>query len=184
MYKSFMNTQADLITSDRVLERVADDLIGKDPLFFQRHKKMPLPFLDKFITKKKVEPVAVLRSAINSESLKVAPERNTELIKISMKSPEPEHASFIVNSFVRAYMAIVVAEESKGENYRLRVLEDERKALSNKLQRQRRAIHELAQEYGTQSLTGRQEMMLQRVATLQQKLTEFDVEKIALKIKF
>ena len=38
MYNNFMNTQADLIKSDKVLQRVADDLYDKNLAFFKNRK--------------------------------------------------------------------------------------------------------------------------------------------------
>jgi len=183
MYKNFMYTQTDLITSNKVLQRVADDLIEKDLAFFKRPAGAIGAFKFKLTRRQSIDPVAALRGAVNSSALKVKPENNTELIKISMKSADPKEAAEIVNAFVRAYMAIVVSDEAKDEDHKLTVLENERRVLSDRLQRQRRQIREIAEEYGTQSLTTRQEMMLSRVAALQAKLTEFQMDKIVLKVK-
>jgi len=183
MYKNFLYTQADLIASDKVLQRVADDLMDKNPMFFKKPDNSLGIAMRNFTNQKYIDPVAALRNTIKSGNLRIAPENNTELIKISMKSAEPKQAEQIVNSFVQSYMAIVVSDEVKGEDHKLTVLENERRLLTDKLERQRQMINEMAQEYGTQSLTSRQEMMLKRVAALQGKLTEFEMEKIALKVK-
>lgn len=183
MYKNFMYTQADLITSDKVLQRVADDLIDKNPDFFKKSHSTAGKPKNKHTSKKHVNPIVALRGELNRGNLRVLPEKNTELIKISMKNPDTQKCAAIVNAFLRAYMAIVVSEEAKGEDHKLTVLENERRVLSDKLQRQRQTINEMAQEYGTQSLTSRQEMMLRRVAALQAKLTEFEMDKITLKVK-
>lgn len=183
MYKNFMYTQADLIGSDKVVQRVADELTSRDITFFKEPGGVIGTLKSKFTGRRPIAPLAAVRGALNSGRLRVLPEKNTELIKISMKSANPKEAARIVNSFIRAYMAIVVSDEAKDENRKLTVLENERRVLSDKLERQRRTIREMAQEYGTQSLNGRQEMMLQRVTALQAKLTEFEMDKIALKIK-
>ncbi len=183
MYKNFMNTQADLITSDTVLQRVADDLVDKDPAFFQKPDSAITAFMSKLTGYRTVDPLDALRGALTSGNLRVEPENNTELIKISMKNANPSEAAQIVNSFIRAYMAIVVSNEAKGEDHKLTVLENERRLLADKLDRQRQNIREMAQEYGTDSLSSRQQMMMQRVAALQSKLTEFEMEKIASKVK-
>ncbi len=183
MYNNFKNTQADLITSDKVLQRVADELVDKNLKFFERTDSA----LDKLTNGSQdqppLDPVIVLRAAVTSHTLSVNAERNSELIKISMKASNDTEAVQIVNAFVRAYMAIVVSEEAEGGDRKLTVLENERRVLSEKLERQRQTVREIAQEYGTQVLTGRQEIMLQRVAALQAELTTIEMRKIALEAK-
>ena len=63
---------------------------------------------------------------------------------------------------------------------KLRVLEEERKALAEKLQTQRQTIRQLAQEYGTADLTKHQDMKLQRVATLLDTLTKTEARRMQL----
>ncbi|MHC4635294.1 MAG: polysaccharide biosynthesis tyrosine autokinase, partial [Planctomycetota bacterium] len=58
-----------------------------------------------------------------------------------------------------------------------------RRVITTKLERQQETIRQIAQEYGTQALSGRQEMMLQRVAALQDELTKYQMRKIALQVQ-
>lgn len=180
MYRNFMNTQADLIANEKVLQRVADDLVDKGLKFFKKPDNTVETLKSKLIGRQPNDPVVVLRRALISGSLTVKPERDSELIKISMKGDEPQECEQIVNSFVRAYMAIVVSDEVKGGDHKLTVLENEHRVLMDKLDRQRQTIREMAQEYGSEALQERHEMMLQRVADLQAKLTEVEMDKIAL----
>lgn len=164
MYSSFMNTQADLMTSNKVLERVADDLAEKNLPFFQ----------------KSVNPVAALKQAVIHGRLFVRPDRHSELIKITMQSENPKTAEQIVNAMVRAYMATEVSNSTMGGDHKLTVLENERKTLTEKLQRQHQAIRQMAEEYGSVVLTGRQDIMLQRVARFETELAKVQARKIAL----
>ena len=164
MYRNFVNTQADLIKSDQVLQRVADDLVDRKSGFFEGT----------------AEPVARLRDALIDGDITVATDRNSELIKIMMESRNPTEAAQIVDAFVKAYMAIEVSKEAKGGDHKLAVLESERKVLTGKLQQQRQTIRQMAEEYGSVALTGRQEMMLQRVASLQAELTKIQTRRITL----
>jgi succinoglycan biosynthesis transport protein ExoP len=183
MYNNFKNTQADLITSDKVLQRVADELVDKNLKFFERTDNA----LDKLRNGSQgqpaPDPIIALRAAVASNTLSVNPERRSELIKISMKSSDDTEAVQIINAFVRAYMAIVVSEEAEGGDRKLTVLESERRVLAEKLERQRQTVREIAEEYGTQVLSGRQEIMLQRVAALQAELTTVEMREIALEAK-
>jgi capsular exopolysaccharide synthesis family protein len=133
MYTNFVNTQADLIKSDQVLQRVADDLMDKKLVFF----------------KDATNPVIKLREALISEDITVAPDRNSELIKITMKSLDSKEAAQIVNAFVQAYMAIEVSKEAEGGDQQLAILENEHRILTNKLERLRRTIYQMAEEYGS-----------------------------------
>jgi capsular exopolysaccharide synthesis family protein len=167
MYTNFMNTQADLIMSDQVLQRVADDLVDKKLDFFENT----------------VGPVVKLRKALIEEEITVVPGRNSELIKITMKSQDSAEAVRIVDAFVKAYMAIEASKETKGGDHKLGILESERKVLADKLQRQRQTIRQMAEEYGTVILTGRQEMMMQRVTDLQSELTKIQTRRITLEVQ-
>jgi len=137
MYNNFKNTQADLIASDKVLQRVADELVDKDLKFFERTNNALDALRNRSHTEPPPDPVIILRAAVTSGTLSVNPERNSELIKISMKNADDREAVQIVNAFVRAYMAIVVSDEAKGGDRKLTVLENERRVLSERLERQR-----------------------------------------------
>jgi len=183
MYKNFMHTQAELMTSDKILQRVADDLVDRDLKFFLQ----PINIIDKvsrkLSTKNSIDHVKVLRAVLTNEILSITPEHNTELIKISMKGADPKEMVQVVDSFVNAYMAIIVSEEAKGDDHKLTVLENERRVLAAKLDRQHKTIRKMAEEYGTQSLDSRQEIMLNRVGALQEELTKFQMKKISLEIQ-
>lgn len=172
-YENFVNTQAVLITSDQVLERVADDLVDEEIQLFQRYslfskKQMP------------VSPIKALKEAVRDGVIVVAPIKRSELINISMKSRYPREAVQIVDALVRAYMAIEGSKSAQGGNKKLEVLESERRVMMDKLQRTRETIRRMAEEYGTTTLTGRQEMMLTRVSDLLRELTRIEARKLAL----
>jgi succinoglycan biosynthesis transport protein ExoP len=128
----------------------------------------------------KPEPANILKQAIYDDFISVKTTRNTELIKVTMKNTNPEEAKQIVDAFISAYMAVEVSSSAQSEGQKLNVLEDERKVLAEKLQSQRETIRQLAQEYGTTYLGGRQDMMLQRVTILLGELTKLEARKINL----
>ena len=179
MYKNFMNTHADLIVSEQVLQRTADDLVDKNLAFFKKPGTTER-LKNKLIGQDDVEPVALLKQALTDGDISVVPGRESELIKISMKGDNPAEMVQIVNAIVKAYMAIVVSEETRGGDQKLTVLESERNVLADKLEKQHQTIRQMAEEYGTVALTSRQEMMLQRVASLQAELTRIQTRRITL----
>jgi succinoglycan biosynthesis transport protein ExoP len=180
MYDNFKNTQAEMIKSERVLQRVADDLADKNLAFFGKVNDAEQVPKDNRLGTEGLDSLDVLRKALNSGILNVTPESRSELIKIVMESANPEEAAQIVNSFVNAYMAIEGSNEARRDDRKLALLENERKVLAEKLQRQRRTIQQLAEEYGSTVLTDRQEIMLQRVASLQNELTTIQTRRITI----
>jgi capsular exopolysaccharide synthesis family protein len=181
-YWSFVNTQAAMITSGNVVERVADELVEKQPSFFQGHTPDLKSKLKQELKGKKVsqEPAAILRSIVNSGAIKASADKNTELIRITMESTNPEEAKLVVDTFIKSYMAIEGSASAQDEDRNLRVLEDERKVVAETLERQRDSIHKLAQEYGSTTLTSRQDMMLQRVSYLLGELTKAEAKRMNL----
>ncbi|MEN6384935.1 MAG: polysaccharide biosynthesis tyrosine autokinase [Phycisphaerales bacterium] len=184
MYRSYMYTQADLIISDRVLQRVVDDLADKNILAADMEKPDPIKAVkNKLTPKNSPDLVLALKKAIAGNKLTVAPEDNTELIKIAVKSSNPSNASKIANAFVQAYMTIVASEELKDGDHKLTVLENERRVMSEKIDRQRKTLNDMAQEFGTIVLDTRQQMMMNHLSKMQEKLTELELEKIVLQTK-
>lgn len=166
-YENFMNTQATLVASSIVLNRVADELADKNLVFFEG------------VT----DYVIALKLAITNERIKIEPVRLTELITITMTTHEPGQAEQIINSIIRAYMSVVVSNEVKGGDKKLTVLEEKRRAMAEKIQIQYKMIRELAEEYGSAALTGRQDMLLLQVVSLQNELTSIEVKRLSLEAR-
>ncbi|MHC4753191.1 MAG: polysaccharide biosynthesis tyrosine autokinase, partial [Planctomycetota bacterium] len=182
---SFMNTQAEMITSDRVVQRVADDLVDKNLSFFEAE---PTDFISKL--KRKIsgieverEPANVLKQAITNEVIVVAADRNTELIRVTMKSKNAEEAKQIVDAFIKSYKEIEVDISVKDEDQQLEVLENESKILYGIIEDHQEAIYQLGQEFGTTVLESRQEMMLARVSSLLATLTTVEANRINLEAR-
>jgi succinoglycan biosynthesis transport protein ExoP len=157
-------------------------LIDKNLSFFESKANGSVAKLKQKLGKNRIkpEPANILKQAIYDDFISVKTTRNTELIKVTMKNTNPEEAKQIVDAFISAYMAVEVSSSAQSEGQKLNVLEDERKVLAEKLQSQRETIRQLAQEYGTTYLGGRQDMMLQRVTILLGELTKLEARKINL----
>lgn len=181
-YKSFMYTQADMIASSRVLQRVADDLADNNLSFFEDYVGDPITRLQRTLinAKGKSEQASILKQAMFDGVITVAPARQSELIKITMRSTKPGEAKQIVDAFIKAYMAVEVTSSAEGEDRKLTVLENERKVLDEKLQNERETSRQLAEEYGTSDMTDRYDMKLQRVASLLAELTKVEARRINL----
>jgi uncharacterized protein involved in exopolysaccharide biosynthesis len=163
-----MNTQAERVTSSAVVQSVADKLEGRNLSFFEAE---PTDFISKLKrklkgTRTRPEPATKLKQAIIDDVIVVAADRRSELIKITMRSTNPQEARQIVDAFIRAYYDIEVLISKDDENKQLRLLEVERKVLVKKIESDRQMIYQLGQEYGDVTLQGRQDVMLQRIAPL------------------
>jgi len=181
-YQSFMNTQAEMVTSTQVVQRTTDDLIDKNLTLFESEPNGFFAKLKRKLNNSKTKPdlAEILKQMISNGVITAVADRQTEFIRVTMKSTNPQEAQQIVDAFIRAYMAVEVSSSTQGQDRNLTVLENERKVLAEKLQRQRQTITQLAQEYGTVTLDGRQDMMLQRVASLLAELTRIEARRINL----
>jgi len=181
-YSSFMNTQAEMITSSRVVRRVADDLADRNLPFLEDEPTDPISKLKRKIdgTQDKRTPEEILKQAITNGVIVAAADRLSELIRITVLHPDREQARQIVDAFINAYTAVEVSASVEDEDKKLTILENERKLLAEKMESQRQAIYRLGQEYGTVALGSRTDMMLQRVGSLLSTLTEVEAERIKL----
>ena len=184
-YQRFMNTRAEMIMSTRVVQRVADDLAGKNLTFFEDYGAGLWAQ-----SRRKGDggavmsgPAGVLKQAIRNGVIGTAVVEKTELIKVIMRSTNPEEARQIVDSFISNYMSFEVAAAAMRDGQKLRVLENESKVLERRLKSIREKIRQLSQEYGTTTLDERQEVMLRRVTELQRELTQVEARRIRLEGK-
>ena len=181
-YQTFMFTQAEIITSEPVVQRATDDLSDKNLAFFENPSFDIVTKINQILKNNKInhEPVSILKQAISTGAIYVTPGRNTELMKITMTDTNPNEAKQIVDAFINAYMATEVSNSAEDQDRKLTLLENERKVLTEKLQSRHDAIQQLAEEYGTRDLDRRQEMRLQRVTTLLSELTKTEAQRINL----
>jgi len=181
-YTSFMYTQAEMLTSEPVLQRVTDDLVDKNLFFFENESTDLVTKLDQRLRGDKTRPDALtkLKRAISARIISVGPERGTELLKVTMKSTKPDEAKEIVDTLIDAYMAVEVTSSTQEQDWKLSLLENERKLLDEKLRSMNETIRQLGQEYGTKTLIDRQDMKLKRVIALQSELTSVEARRISL----
>jgi len=181
-YQSFMYTQAEMITSEPVLQRVADGLVDKKLSFFEGELTNVVTKLKQRLMSNETKPDAVtrLKRTISAGIISVGPARNTELMKVTMKSTNPEEAKEIVDTIISAYMAVEVTSSAQEQAQKLNLMENERKLLDEKLRSTNEAIRQLGLEYGTTNLIDRQDMRLKRVIALQSELTKTEAHRINL----
>ncbi|MHC4170139.1 MAG: GumC family protein [Planctomycetota bacterium] len=182
-YASFMNTQAEKVTSSSVVQRVADALRDRGLSFFEDKPAGLMSKVEKKlgITRAKLDPATKLKMAIvSSKIIRVAADRNSELIRISMLNADAEEAKQIVDAFITSYMEIEVVSALTEQNSQLELLEAERAACSAEIEEYRQKKQQLGEEFGDTVLEPRQQMMLERVAELLNRLNTAEGERIKL----
>jgi len=182
-YGNFLNTQAKILTSGPILQRIADDLKDRNlaifsgkpqTLFAQLKAKLrPAPTGP-------VDPAVVLKSAVNGERITAGHIARTELMAVTMKSRNASDAKQIVDAFLQHYQAMYGSDSLEKENESLRVLEAQRDELKAKMERRQAQIRGMAEEYGTVALDGREEMELRRQSMLLTELTKLEAQRIEL----
>ena len=187
-YGSFMNSEAALMVSDRVVQRAADNLADKNLAIFQNKAPNFLTKLKRKLKndKTKPEPASILKQAISNNAIRAASDSRTEFIIISMNSANTSEAKKIVDAFIDAYMAVEVTRSNKEEGEKISVLEDEYDRLDKELRNKRQEIYGLAQEFGSKSSTTfdkHQEIKLESVGMLLGKVTEWEARRIQLEIQ-
>jgi len=132
-YDGFKNTQAAIMGSDKVLRRVADEIKGMNLQMFAEAPDLHL----------------ALRKVIDQGDIVIEPDRRSYLIRIETTTPESnsEEAKILVNSIIRNYMAVAVEGESREDNAKLAILQDEHKQLLKKMEGQRETIRQLVDEF-------------------------------------
>jgi len=175
-----MYTEAEIITSERVIQRVADNLVDRNLSFFEDDSTNFVTKVKQKVTGEntKSDAVAKLKRAISAEIIGIGVARNTELMKVTMKSTKPEETKQIVDAFINAYMAIEVTSTTREQDRKLTLLENEQKLLDEKLRSTNETIRQLASEYGSTNLVDRQDMRLKRANALLSELTSIEARRI------
>ncbi len=189
-YEAFVNTQAQIATGTRVVQRVADDTTVQGLSFFREQDNSPLEKIKRKLNFASSEagsvqsdPVQALQEAIRDREIFAAPLRKTEYMSIAMKYANASEASRIVDAFIRHYLAVQETEYTEGAARELQTLEERENLLEGKLGDYRSQINGLAQRFGTKNLEDRHDMKLQRVGSLLAELTKLQARRINLEIR-
>ncbi|MBW8016043.1 MAG: polysaccharide biosynthesis tyrosine autokinase [Planctomycetes bacterium] len=181
---TFMRTQSMIITSDPIRRKVVDKLIKKKLKFLQKPPFDPIDFLKEKLRGEKISltPEQILKKAVADGIIIADLARGTDLIYVTMTGENASEAQQIVDAFVESYMAIEVVQALRIEEDKLKVLEEEKKAISKKVTNYRAAIMELGKQYGSLDLEPQQKMKLQRQSMLFSKVTEYEAIVLQLEV--
>jgi len=111
--------------------------------------------------------------------LEVSPMRRTRLVKLSLSTPDPELSARVLGAHVQAYirqgldLRALANEEARG------FLEESLAGLKQRVERSEAALNAYRREKGIVSLDGKENVTIERLADLSQRLTEAEADRIA-----
>ncbi|MDT8301029.1 MAG: hypothetical protein RQ760_06050, partial [Sedimentisphaerales bacterium] len=183
-YQSYMNTQAEIITSSPVVQGVADDLADKNLSFFTDGPGDPISKIKQKLGYKrtKSDPAVILKSAITGGVITVVPPNRSELMRITMTSQNPDEASRIVDAFIRVYMRVEGDKTKDKHTDDLDFLYIEQKNWRTKMDDYKGQISKKEQEFPTVPNIDQKEVIQQsqRIPFLYAELTRLESRKINL----
>jgi succinoglycan biosynthesis transport protein ExoP len=181
-YWSYLNTQANWMTSGQVLVRVADDLYRKNLAFFTEPSSNPISRVTRMlgVGRQSREPASMLKAAIADGTIAVAPIPRSEYIGVTMKGVREKEAQDIVNSFLTNFQSIYGMDAQRATNQRLQKLDTEEKNLKERITKSHQSILALAKENNTTVLDSRQEKEMRRQADLWTELIHVEAQRIGL----
>jgi succinoglycan biosynthesis transport protein ExoP len=112
-----------------------------------------------------------------SGSMIVAPIKNTKLLNISFVSPNPEIATLIVNSIVKAYMEAILEMKMSFSKYTMRWLEEKAEEEKGKLEKSEKALQEYMKEKDIITLENRIAMLPERLSEVASKVAEAETKR-------
>lgn len=181
-YRDFVNTQVAILTSGPVLQRIADDLAGRNLKMFSGEPQDPIARLQARVAPRTntPDPAAVLKNAVAGGVISAGQVPQTELVAVTMKSANAGEAIQIVNAFLTHYQNKYGSDSLEAENTRMRALTDQQTQLLKRITIQNDDIRKLAEEYGTTVLDTRHDMELQTQNTLLAQWIALEGRRIAL----
>lgn len=130
------------------------------------------------------EQIAAKRVNAYLDALSVGPSRDTRLVKLSFRSPDPLLAARLINAHARAYI-------EQGPLMRARASEEARAFLEEKLQELKDRVggaqadlNAYSREEGIVSLDDKANVVIERLADLNARLTAAEAERVAREAEF
>jgi len=118
------------------------------------------------------------------ERLGVEPIPDSRLVRLSFASPDPALAARVVNAHARAYIAQGLALRTRANDEARRFLEERLSELRARLGRSEAALNEYSVEHGIVSLDDKSNVVIDRLADLNHRLTAAEAERIGAEADF
>ncbi|HEX7226178.1 MAG TPA: polysaccharide biosynthesis tyrosine autokinase, partial [Candidatus Binatia bacterium] len=112
--------------------------------------------------------------------LEVKPVKDSRLVAVAISTPDPELSARLANAHATAYITEGLNIRNRASKEALKFLEDKAKELRVRLQTSEVALNAFRREKGIVSLDEKENVVVDRLADLNRRLTEAEVEKISL----
>lgn len=174
--KDYYATQYEIIQSRAVAQKVLEMVPGENVLEylgFDLEKIEP----DKI---KDIDPVAVLLSKIN-----VVPQKNSNIVRISVEDRDPEKAAFLANAVASSYIEFNLEKKYFETKDAARWLMDQSVSLKQNLENSEMMLFEFKQSNNVLATTfeAKQELLSNRIIKLTNTLTDQEIRRNALTAK-
>jgi capsular exopolysaccharide synthesis family protein len=174
--KDYYATQYEIIQSRAVAQKVLEMVPGENVLEylgFDLEKIEP----DKI---KDIDPVAVLLAKIN-----VVPQKNSNIVRISVEDKDPEKAAFLANAVASSYIEFNLEKKYFETKDAARWLMDQSVSLKQNLENSEMMLFEFKQSNNVLATTfeAKQELLSNRIIKLTNTLTDQEIRRNALTAK-
>jgi len=157
-YDIYVNTQAQIIRDNRVLQNVADVLDDNNTLLGTG-----------------IDRISALKTALADGTITIKHLTRTEFLGVSMTSRKPRQAEQIVNAFMKEYMKVVDNIDLGMEDQDLANLRKLKLELENKLKNHLQELRKINEKYGADSLEGLQRVALGDITSLREQLRNLEL---------
>ena len=170
-----------LTSSPFILQHVADELSGRNLDFFRGGAQPRIVrFLGQFLPlSRNPDPGALLKDTIARQRIAAAAIPHTEIVALTMRSPQVEEAKIIVDCFLRNYIDQTKREAQGTGLEDLHTLEKMRDGLKVKILDQRKVINQAALSLKTTTPGLLEKMNLDVQTRLMTELINLESQKVA-----
>jgi succinoglycan biosynthesis transport protein ExoP len=123
-------------------------------------------------------PPALIEAYLNM--LDVVPTQKTRLVKIAFSTPDPQLSATMTNAHAQAYIRQGLELRSRTNEEAQRFLEEKLVGLKERVERSEEALNRYRRNRGIISLDDKENIVVERLADLNKRLTEAEAERIAL----
>ena len=112
--------------------------------------------------------------------LEITPVQGTRLVKIAFSTPDPELAARVANMHAKAYLEQGIELRSHATDEARHFLQEKLAELQDRVAKSEAALHRYRQDRGIISLDNRDNIVVDRLADLNKRLTEAEADRIGL----
>jgi len=114
------------------------------------------------------------------DRLEITPIQGTRLVKIAFSTPDPELAARVANMHAKAYLEQGIELRSHAHDEARYFLQEKLAELKDRVEKSEAALNRYRQDRGIISLDNRDNIVIERLADLNKRLTEAEADRIGL----